>query len=36
MDLEEDDDIRGWLPGPGDMVRAGTVGGPGSAAGDLR
>lgn len=37
MDFEEDDDIRGWLPGLGDMVRAGTVGGgPGSAAGDLR
>jgi hypothetical protein len=36
-DFAEDDDVRGWLPGPGDIDRAGTVGGgPGSAAGDLR
>ncbi len=33
----EEEDVLGWLPGPGDIDRAGTLGGgPGSAAGDRR
>jgi hypothetical protein len=33
----EEEEVLGWLPGPGDIDRAGTLGGgPGSAAGDRR
>lgn len=36
-DLLEEEDVRGCVPGPGDIVLADTVGGgPGSAPGDLR
>lgn len=36
-DFADEDDVRGWGPPPGDIERAGTVGGsPGSATGDRR
>ena len=36
-DFPDAEDVRGWAPGPGDIERAGTLGGgPGSAAGDRR
>lgn len=35
-DFADEEDVRGWLPGTGDIALTGTVGGgPGSAAGDL-
>lgn len=34
--LADEEDIRGWEPGPGESTRAGTLGGLGSAAGERR